>query len=217
MPSAKRPAKVQREHLKMGSSMFALPGEAAEALLELATGGKPRVMQPATPVTNEETMKKNGSIVPLLAEALRPGDDGRNTTKLGRRGTAQARALASIVATAQHCVNTCGLEGSARCPLTFNATTGKFLWKYATDGGIAGSPCAAEERVIIGSDDRVVYCVNAQTGRIVWTCPTQGRVRSSPRPVSVLGRARSKIASSVIQRWRSPLRSASPVRCAPKS
>jgi mRNA-degrading endonuclease RelE of RelBE toxin-antitoxin system len=29
-----------------------LPGEAAEALLELATGGKPRVLQPTTPVTN---------------------------------------------------------------------------------------------------------------------------------------------------------------------
>jgi superfamily I DNA/RNA helicase/mRNA-degrading endonuclease RelE of RelBE toxin-antitoxin system len=29
-----------------------LPGEAAEALLELATGGKPRVPQPVTPVTN---------------------------------------------------------------------------------------------------------------------------------------------------------------------
>ena len=29
-----------------------LPGEAAEALLELATGGKPRVITPATPVTN---------------------------------------------------------------------------------------------------------------------------------------------------------------------
>jgi mRNA-degrading endonuclease RelE of RelBE toxin-antitoxin system len=29
-----------------------LPGEAAEALLELATGGKPRAAQPATPVTN---------------------------------------------------------------------------------------------------------------------------------------------------------------------
>ncbi len=29
-----------------------LPSEAAEALLELATGGKPRVVQPATPVTN---------------------------------------------------------------------------------------------------------------------------------------------------------------------
>jgi UvrD-like helicase C-terminal domain/AAA domain len=29
-----------------------LPGEAAEALLELATGGKPRVTQPVTPVTN---------------------------------------------------------------------------------------------------------------------------------------------------------------------
>jgi len=29
-----------------------LPGEAAEALLEVATGGKPRVMKPAAPVTN---------------------------------------------------------------------------------------------------------------------------------------------------------------------
>src|SRR6185312_9364314 len=29
-----------------------LPGEAAEALLELATGGKPRVAQPATPITS---------------------------------------------------------------------------------------------------------------------------------------------------------------------
>ena len=62
-----------------------------------------------------------------------------------------------------------------------DATSGKFMWKYATDGGIAGSPCVSEDRVVIGSDDRVVYCVNAQTGRIIWTCPTQGRVRSSPR------------------------------------
>ncbi|MEI7732740.1 MAG: UvrD-helicase domain-containing protein [Verrucomicrobiota bacterium] len=29
-----------------------LPGEAAEALMELATGGQPRVVQPATPITN---------------------------------------------------------------------------------------------------------------------------------------------------------------------
>jgi eukaryotic-like serine/threonine-protein kinase len=56
--------------------------------------------------------------------------------------------------------------------------TGKFQWKYATEGGIAVKPFLYKDRLIFGSEDRVVYAVST-TGRLIWTCPTEGRIRSS--------------------------------------
>lgn len=56
--------------------------------------------------------------------------------------------------------------------------SGKFQWKYATDGGIAVKPFLYKDRLIFGSEDRVVYAVSV-TGRLIWTCPTEGRIRSS--------------------------------------
>jgi serine/threonine protein kinase/outer membrane protein assembly factor BamB len=56
--------------------------------------------------------------------------------------------------------------------------SGDFQWKYATEGGIAVKPFLYKDRLIFGSEDRVVYAIST-TGRLIWTCPTEGRVRSS--------------------------------------
>ena len=56
---------------------------------------------------------------------------------------------------------------------------GKFQWKFASDGGIAGKPALYKDRLIFGSEDRVAYAIST-TGRLIWTCPTEGRIRSSP-------------------------------------
>ena len=100
--------------------------------------------------------------------------------------------LESRITTGSYEVDTCAIDGSklvyGRWDSTYDhnlyaldSRTGAFRWKYATDGGLASSPCFWQDRVFVGSEDRLLYCVNAQSGRIVWTCPTQGCVRSSPR------------------------------------
>jgi serine/threonine protein kinase len=58
--------------------------------------------------------------------------------------------------------------------------TGKFKWKYATEGGIAAKPCYYNDRLIFGSEDRLAYAVSV-SGRLIWTCPTEGRIRSSAK------------------------------------
>jgi serine/threonine protein kinase len=56
--------------------------------------------------------------------------------------------------------------------------SGKFRWKYPTEGGIAAKPFVYNDRLIFGSEDRVVYAIST-AGRLIWTCPTEGRIRSS--------------------------------------
>jgi serine/threonine protein kinase/outer membrane protein assembly factor BamB len=56
--------------------------------------------------------------------------------------------------------------------------SGEFQWKYPTEGGIAVKPFLYKDRLIFGSEDRVVYAISV-TGRLIWTCPTEGRIRSS--------------------------------------
>jgi serine/threonine protein kinase/outer membrane protein assembly factor BamB len=56
---------------------------------------------------------------------------------------------------------------------------GKFKWKYASEGGIAGKPAIYKDWLIFGSEDRIAYAVTT-SGRLMWTCPTEGKIRSSP-------------------------------------
>jgi serine/threonine protein kinase len=56
--------------------------------------------------------------------------------------------------------------------------TGEFQWKYPTEGGIAVKPSLYKDRLIFGSEDRVMYAISTG-GRLMWTCPTEGRIRSS--------------------------------------
>ncbi len=61
-----------------------------------------------------------------------------------------------------------------------NMDSGKFLWKYPTEGGIASTPWVAENKVVFGSTDKVVYAVDTMTGQLSWARPTKGRIFSSP-------------------------------------
>jgi len=49
-----------------------------------------------------------------------------------------------------------------------DATTGKPVWTFPTDGPIRLAPSLAFENVYFGSDDGSVYCVSQQTGELVW-------------------------------------------------
>ena len=61
-----------------------------------------------------------------------------------------------------------------------NATDGKFLWKYATDGGIVCTPVISNSNAFIGSEDGKVYGINASSGKKIWEYQTNGPVRCSP-------------------------------------
>lgn len=56
--------------------------------------------------------------------------------------------------------------------------TGSFLWKYATDAGVATRPHIGNGRLVFGSEDRILYAISNR-GRLMWSAPTQGRIRSS--------------------------------------
>ncbi|MFP6603636.1 MAG: PQQ-binding-like beta-propeller repeat protein, partial [Pirellulaceae bacterium] len=73
-----------------------------------------------------------------------------------------------------------------------NATTGKFLWTFYTDGPIRLAPTLADGKVYFGSDDGYAYCLAASDGKVVW------KMRPSPRDERLLARGR------MISRW--PLR-----------
>lgn len=61
------------------------------------------------------------------------------------------------------------------------AADGKLLWKYATDGGLPGTPALHNDSVFIGSEDRRLHAVAAKSGRLQWTYYADGAIRSSPR------------------------------------
>ncbi len=62
-----------------------------------------------------------------------------------------------------------------------NAADGSFKWKFATEGGIVGTPgiAADEGFIVFGSEDSTLYAVNLITGKIQWTFQTKGPIRSS--------------------------------------
>lgn len=64
-----------------------------------------------------------------------------------------------------------------------NLETGEFVWKKATEGGIASSPVvdAVNKQVLFGSDDHGYYSVDHKSGRIHWSVVTGDKVRSSGR------------------------------------
>jgi len=61
-----------------------------------------------------------------------------------------------------------------------NASSGKLLWKYATDGGIVSKPAVFGDYVYSGSEDYRLHVVSTRTGSVTWTYFTNGPVRSSP-------------------------------------
>lgn len=67
-----------------------------------------------------------------------------------------------------------------------NATTGAFVWKYATHGGISATPVVyeASKLVLCGSEDYTFYAIDYRNGRINWSYSTQDRIRGTARIAS---------------------------------
>ena len=59
------------------------------------------------------------------------------------------------------------------------SSSGEFLWKFPTDGGIVSKPFVYDGNVYFGSEDRRLHVITTR-GQINWTYYTNGPVRSSP-------------------------------------
>jgi outer membrane protein assembly factor BamB len=59
--------------------------------------------------------------------------------------------------------------------------SGKFLWKYATRGGIASSPAVDESSrlVLFGSEDKEFHAIDMR-GKLQWSYPTKDKIRGTP-------------------------------------
>ncbi len=58
----------------------------------------------------------------------------------------------------------------------------KVSWKIPAgenSGSILGIPAAGSNYVVIGNDDKYLYCYNAATGKQVWKYRTNGRITGS--------------------------------------
>lgn len=74
-----------------------------------------------------------------------------------------------------------------------DASNGKEIWAFSTEGPVRFAPEIAEGRVYAGSDDGTLYCLNARNGSLVW----KSRLMSEDARLPGNGR--------IISRW--PLRS----------
>ena len=61
-----------------------------------------------------------------------------------------------------------------------NASDGKKLWAFKTNGEIKSSPVVIGDRVLIGSYDEHLYCLSARNGSLLWKFKTNGPVHSTP-------------------------------------
>ncbi len=70
-----------------------------------------------------------------------------------------------------------------------DATTGKLVWKFYTDGPIRLAPTIAHDSVYFGSDDGIVYCLDQASGKKRWS------MRLGPKDDRLLSRG------EMISRW----------------
>lgn len=66
----------------------------------------------------------------------------------------------------------------------YQATTGKLLWRFYTNGSVRFAPVVQQGKIYFGSDDGHVYCLNAIDGKELW------RFRAVPSSRTVLGNRR---------------------------
>ena len=53
-------------------------------------------------------------------------------------------------------------------------------WSFKTEGPVKSSAAIVGERVVVGSDDKHVYCLNLVTGEKMWAFETADAVEGSP-------------------------------------
>jgi outer membrane protein assembly factor BamB/tRNA A-37 threonylcarbamoyl transferase component Bud32 len=60
------------------------------------------------------------------------------------------------------------------------ASNGKFIWKYAANGGIVSKPAIHENKLYFGSTDQHIHAISCRNGKKVWVQGTDGAIYSSP-------------------------------------
>ena len=70
----------------------------------------------------------------------------------------------------------------------YDASTGKELWVYRTNGPVRFAPAVWNESVCFGSDDGFLYCAELSTGKLRWkhqATPNDRRILGNRRLISV--------------------------------
>ena len=70
----------------------------------------------------------------------------------------------------------------------YDASTGRELWVYRTNGPVRFAPAVWKESVCFGSDDGFLYCVELSTGKLRWkhqATPNNRRLLGNRRLISV--------------------------------
>ena len=62
----------------------------------------------------------------------------------------------------------------------YNATDGKPVWKYRTNGRVVGSAVVTPSKVLFGSMDGYVYLLGLTSGKKLWSFNAGAPVSSSP-------------------------------------
>lgn len=75
------------------------------------------------------------------------------------------------------------------CVYALDAATGHIRWSFATGGPVRLAPTVVGDRVYVGSDDGLVYCLIAGDGSEVW------RFHAAPSDAQLLG------SGAMISRW----------------
>ena len=66
--------------------------------------------------------------------------------------------------------------------LCIHPKSGRIGWRFGEDGGapIVSSPAVNENRVVVGSRDRTLYCLDRKNGKKVWEYQAHGDFEGSP-------------------------------------
>lgn len=64
--------------------------------------------------------------------------------------------------------------------IALDVKTGQRRWAFQTAGWILGRPVVTDSFVLIGSQDKHLYCIDKATGKEVWKFRTDSRVEASP-------------------------------------
>ncbi|MCF6310828.1 MAG: PQQ-binding-like beta-propeller repeat protein [Verrucomicrobiales bacterium] len=70
----------------------------------------------------------------------------------------------------------------------FDATSGKQLWKFFTEGPVRFAPVVWEGKLLFGSDDGYLYCLSAEKGELLWkfrAVPSARKLTGNKRLISV--------------------------------
>lgn len=61
-----------------------------------------------------------------------------------------------------------------------DSSSGEFVWKYPTKGGVVSKPAIHESKLFFGSVDRYIHAISIRNGKRVWRQSTEGAIYSSP-------------------------------------